>query len=245
MSGAARPPLRVGVDIGGTFTDLVFVRPDGLLDRRKRPSTPADYAQAIVEGIAEYCAEVKLSGVATSAKSCTRPRSPPTRYSSAGARAPGSSRPRAFATCWSCAASAFRSPTTSAGTSRSRWSSARCAWACASAWTRRAACSRRSIATMSIAAIDELQAAGVETVAVCFLHAYRNAGHERAVGARSARALAGRSRVAVIGRAAGDARVRAHQHHRGQCVHRAADRALPRPTARRRWPSATCARRSW
>ena len=61
-AGKTPARLRVGVDIGGTFTDLVFVRPDGFLDRRKRPSTPADYSQAIVEGIAEYCAEAKLSG---------------------------------------------------------------------------------------------------------------------------------------------------------------------------------------
>ena len=45
-------PMRVGVDIGGTFTDLVFARPDGRLDRRKVPSTPDDYARAILEGIA-------------------------------------------------------------------------------------------------------------------------------------------------------------------------------------------------
>ena len=43
--GGLKPALRVGVDIGGTFTDLVFVRPDGLLDRRKRPSTPSDYSR--------------------------------------------------------------------------------------------------------------------------------------------------------------------------------------------------------
>ncbi|HVB16969.1 MAG TPA: hydantoinase/oxoprolinase family protein, partial [Stellaceae bacterium] len=43
---------RVGVDIGGTFTDLVFLGPDGRLDRRKVPSTPDDYARAILEGIA-------------------------------------------------------------------------------------------------------------------------------------------------------------------------------------------------
>src|SRR5687767_10759210 len=51
--------LRVGVDIGGTFTDFVFHRPDGLLERRKRPSTPADYSRAIVEGVVEYCAEAR------------------------------------------------------------------------------------------------------------------------------------------------------------------------------------------
>ena len=37
------PEFRVGADIGGTFTDLIFLRPDGPLDRRKVPSTPDDY----------------------------------------------------------------------------------------------------------------------------------------------------------------------------------------------------------
>ncbi|MBM3572485.1 MAG: hydantoinase/oxoprolinase family protein, partial [Alphaproteobacteria bacterium] len=64
MSSTAGRRLRVGVDIGGTFTDLVFVRADGLLDRRKRPSTPDDYARAVVEGIADYCAEIGATGEA-------------------------------------------------------------------------------------------------------------------------------------------------------------------------------------
>ena len=42
---------RIGVDIGGTFTDLVFLRQDGRLWKRKVPSTPHDYAEAIVAGI--------------------------------------------------------------------------------------------------------------------------------------------------------------------------------------------------
>src|SRR5882672_7481039 len=33
---------RVGVDVGGTFTDLVAVTPDGRLEIRKVASTPAD-----------------------------------------------------------------------------------------------------------------------------------------------------------------------------------------------------------
>ena len=33
---------RVGVDVGGTFTDLVAVKPDGTLDIRKVASTPQD-----------------------------------------------------------------------------------------------------------------------------------------------------------------------------------------------------------
>ena len=51
MNNAAAPGVRVGVDIGGTFTDLVILTPDGRLEKRKIPSTPDDYAEAIIAGI--------------------------------------------------------------------------------------------------------------------------------------------------------------------------------------------------
>ena len=44
---------RVGVDIGGTFTDIVFVSPDGAVITRKVSSTEDDYARAIIEGIGQ------------------------------------------------------------------------------------------------------------------------------------------------------------------------------------------------
>ena len=46
-----RPPLRIGIDTGGTFTDLVVEGPDG---RRhaKVPSTPADPAAAFEAALA-------------------------------------------------------------------------------------------------------------------------------------------------------------------------------------------------
>ena len=50
-------PMRVGIDIGGTFTDLVFLCGDGTLHKRKVPSTPADYAEAIIHGVQAFCAE--------------------------------------------------------------------------------------------------------------------------------------------------------------------------------------------
>src|SRR5207248_9545338 len=48
---------RVGVDIGGTFTDLVLVGDDGTLATRKVLSTPPDYADGIVAGVASVLAE--------------------------------------------------------------------------------------------------------------------------------------------------------------------------------------------
>ena len=54
----ANKGLRVGVDIGGTFTDLVFLFADGTLHKRKVPSTPGDYSKAIIEGVTGFCKEV-------------------------------------------------------------------------------------------------------------------------------------------------------------------------------------------
>lgn len=42
--------VRLGVDIGGTFTDLVLLEENGNVRTLKVPSTPADYGEAIVEG---------------------------------------------------------------------------------------------------------------------------------------------------------------------------------------------------
>ena len=43
---------RVGVDIGGTFTDIVLLGSDGTIHTQKIPSSADDYARAIVEGLA-------------------------------------------------------------------------------------------------------------------------------------------------------------------------------------------------
>jgi N-methylhydantoinase A len=43
--------MRVGVDVGGTFTDLVAVRPDGTLEIRKVASTPADPSLGLLRAL--------------------------------------------------------------------------------------------------------------------------------------------------------------------------------------------------
>ena len=48
---AAAGGYRLGIDIGGTFTDLTLISSDGLLHTKKVPTTPDDYSQAILEGI--------------------------------------------------------------------------------------------------------------------------------------------------------------------------------------------------
>ena len=44
---------RIAADIGGTFTDLAFLADDGTLTTCKLPSTPANYADAVIEGAAD------------------------------------------------------------------------------------------------------------------------------------------------------------------------------------------------
>jgi N-methylhydantoinase A len=43
--------IRVGADIGGTFTDIVFLGQDGAVRATKRLSTPDDYGRAILDGL--------------------------------------------------------------------------------------------------------------------------------------------------------------------------------------------------
>jgi N-methylhydantoinase A len=45
--------IRIGADVGGTFTDLVLLNSDGRVRARKVPSSPADFGQAVVDGIAD------------------------------------------------------------------------------------------------------------------------------------------------------------------------------------------------
>jgi len=50
--------LALGVDIGGTFTDIVLLRPDGQLFSKKVVSTPDDYSRAIEEGVETLLREI-------------------------------------------------------------------------------------------------------------------------------------------------------------------------------------------
>ena len=52
--------FRVGVDIGGTFTDIVFLNAEGRLFTKKVPSSIDNYARAIVEGVAEVFADAGI-----------------------------------------------------------------------------------------------------------------------------------------------------------------------------------------
>ena len=51
---------RIGIDIGGTFTDLVFMSPDGRVERAKVLSTPDDYSRGIATALEQTLAAGRL-----------------------------------------------------------------------------------------------------------------------------------------------------------------------------------------
>jgi N-methylhydantoinase A len=51
----------MAADVGGTFTDITCLSPTGVLGTRKVPSTPHDYAVAILRGITELAAELGIA----------------------------------------------------------------------------------------------------------------------------------------------------------------------------------------
>ena len=57
------PPTvtRAAADIGGTFTDVAVLTPDGRLATRKLPSTPDNYADAVIAGVRGLLEETRLS----------------------------------------------------------------------------------------------------------------------------------------------------------------------------------------
>lgn len=56
------PRYRIGVDIGGTFTDIVVLPSDGRILTRKVSSTADNYAEAIIEGIGDVLREAGDAG---------------------------------------------------------------------------------------------------------------------------------------------------------------------------------------
>ena len=78
---------RVGVDIGGTFTDIVLLGSDGTIHTKKISSSVGNYAQAIVDGLERGFQRDRARRRRPSRRSATAPPSPPTPSSSTRARA--------------------------------------------------------------------------------------------------------------------------------------------------------------
>ncbi len=59
-AGVGMTRYQIGVDIGGTFTDIVLLGSDGRLHTRKTLSTPEDYGLGIVQGIQSAMSELGI-----------------------------------------------------------------------------------------------------------------------------------------------------------------------------------------
>ena len=58
---ALRRGYRIGIDTGGTFTDVVCVRSDtGEVFTTKTPTTPSDFSEGLIQGIQKIMREVKI-----------------------------------------------------------------------------------------------------------------------------------------------------------------------------------------
>ena len=57
--------MRVGADVGGTFTDVVTVDVDGTVSAHKVPSTPHAFDIAVVSGVVAACDEAGSRSPAT------------------------------------------------------------------------------------------------------------------------------------------------------------------------------------
>ena len=58
MSGAGE--YRIGVDVGGTFTDVVGIAADGAETLAKAPSTPHDQSEGVLAGLENLAAALGL-----------------------------------------------------------------------------------------------------------------------------------------------------------------------------------------
>jgi len=54
------PGYRIGIDVGGTFTDVVGIAPDGTQTLAKAASTPADQSEGVIAGLQNLAAALRL-----------------------------------------------------------------------------------------------------------------------------------------------------------------------------------------
>jgi N-methylhydantoinase A len=173
---------RIAADIGGTFTDIALIHPDGRIATRKVPSTPADYGGGVIEGIRQLLDEEGLGveAVGEVLHACTVATNAILEgkgartglITTAGFRDVLELRrirvPRLYEPLYRKPAPLVMRRHRFEVTERMDW--------------RGEVLTPLDDASVT-AAIDALIAAEVTAVAVCLLHSYANPAHERRIGA--------------------------------------------------------------
>lgn len=180
--------LKVSADIGGTFTDIALFLPDGRLATRKVPSTPSDYSVGVVDGMRSLVAELGLkpSDFAQIHHGCTVATN--AILEQKGART-ALLTTRGFRDVLELRR--IRVPRL--------YDPLYVKPAPLAARNHRYEITERIAADGSVVvpldeddvaeAVASIRREGIEAVAVCFLHSYRNPAHERRVGALLRQAL--------------------------------------------------------
>jgi N-methylhydantoinase A len=173
---------RVGVDIGGTFTDLVMLADDGRIAVAKVPSTTDDYARGILAGLAPLIAAQLVAptrlrlvthGATIASNAILEHKGARTGLiTTRGFRDILEIRrmrvPRLYDLTW-------RKPPPLVERALRREVDERL--------TFRGEISQPLVMASVEAAVDRLLAEGVEAIAVCLLHSYANPIHERQISA--------------------------------------------------------------
>ncbi|MFZ0217579.1 MAG: hydantoinase/oxoprolinase N-terminal domain-containing protein, partial [Candidatus Dormiibacterota bacterium] len=191
-SAAARSPRPafLGVDVGGTFTDLALFMPDGAVRCVKVPSTPANPGRSTLAGIDELRELEPLAGAVW----------PALHHTHSSTVATNALIERAGAVVGMLTTRGFRDlfELQRLVTSHPLRFDARRPQPLVPRYLVRDVAGRIDAAGSEhtpldevelVAAARELRAEGAEILVVCFLHSYRNPRHERAARAALAGAL--------------------------------------------------------
>ena len=116
------PPIvtRAAADIGGTFTDVAVLTPDGPARHPQAPFHPEQLRRCGHLPAYAACSKSWNPRSMRWKSCCTAARSRPTRSSKARARRPRCSPPGASATCWSCGGCGCRTSTSRSTNARRR-----------------------------------------------------------------------------------------------------------------------------
>ncbi len=182
-----KPPFRIGVDVGGTFTDLVLADADGRLKVVKTPSSPADPTVGVMTAIRRTAAELGME-VAALLGACQL-------FVHGTTIATNTLLTRSGAKTGLLTTAGFRDwLAIRRGMRENPWAHrAPSAEPLVPRYLRigvpgRMDAEGRELEPLDLTAVEAacagFAADGVQSVAICFLHAYRNPDHERAAGAR-------------------------------------------------------------
>lgn len=180
-SNGAGPSGWLGLDVGGTFTDLIYIDADGTLTCRKVPSTPSRPGQSTLDGVDEIVSALSLdeSALARLQHVHSSTLATNTLIERRGARI-GLLTTRGFRDVLEL--QRLHVP------NAQRYDSERPRPLVPRALVREISARLDAEGNELVAldesevkaAADELVAAGVEGIVVCFLHSFRNPAHERA-----------------------------------------------------------------